>query len=161
MTRLPALGPNGEGWVAVQMVLFVGIAAAGGWLPGHPPSPLAELGITSGVLLILAGGALAVAGSAALRRSDAFTAVPRPLASARLTESGVYGLVRHPIYGGLILAAIGWAALRASFPGLLGAAALAAFFDLKRRREEAWLEARFPAYPAYRRRTRQFIPWIW
>lgn len=161
MTRLPALGPHGEGWVAIQVVLFAGIAAAGGWLPGHPTSPLAELWITAGPLLILAGGALAVAGSAALRRADAFTAVPRPLASARLTESGVYGLVRHPIYGGLILVAFGWAAFRGSLPALLGAAALAAFFDLKRRREEAWLEARFPAYPAYQRRTRQFIPWVW
>jgi protein-S-isoprenylcysteine O-methyltransferase Ste14 len=35
------------------------------------------------------------------------------------------------------------------------------FFDLKRRREEAWLEARFADYAAYRARTRRLIPWVY
>jgi len=36
---------------------------------------------------------------------------------------------------------------------------LAAFLYLKSAREEAWLEARYPGYAAYRARTPRFIPW--
>ncbi|MFP5342472.1 MAG: hypothetical protein ACLGIJ_06065 [Candidatus Limnocylindria bacterium] len=38
------------------------------------------------------------------------------------------------------------------------AAVLAIFFTLKSSREEAWLLDRFPAYAAYRGRTRRFLP---
>jgi len=37
-------------------------------------------------------------------------------------------------------------------------AALAAWLDLKSRREEAWLRGHYPEYEAYRRRTHRFIP---
>jgi protein-S-isoprenylcysteine O-methyltransferase Ste14 len=40
------------------------------------------------------------------------------------------------------------------------AVVLLGFFELKSRREETWLEERFPDYPAYRARTRRLIPWI-
>ena len=39
-------------------------------------------------------------------------------------------------------------------------AVLTGFFFLKSAREEAWLEARFDRYAAYRSRTKRFIPWI-
>ena len=42
------------------------------------------------------------------------TPFPEPLPGARLVESGAYRLVRHPIYGGLILGALGWGLLTAS-----------------------------------------------
>ena len=44
---------------------------------------------------------------------------------------------------------------------LLWAALLVVFFDIKSRREEAWLAARFPAYADYRRRVRKLIPFIY
>jgi len=88
------------------------------------------------------------------------TPLPRPRQDGALVETGVYALVRHPIYGGLILAALGWAMVRASIVAVILAAALAAFFRLKSSREERWLEMRYPDYAAYRARTRRFIPWI-
>ncbi len=160
-SRLPALGPRGEGWVAIQIVLFAVIAIAGITLPGGWTGPGAMLGAGAGGLVIVAAAALGVAGLAGLQAGDALTAVPHPRDGARLVEAGAYRLVRHPIYGAIVLGAIGWGLLRGSVATLAGAAILLVFFDLKRRREEAWLAARFPDYEAYRARTRSLIPWIW
>jgi protein-S-isoprenylcysteine O-methyltransferase Ste14 len=35
------------------------------------------------------------------------------------------------------------------------------FLDLKSRREERWLCAKFPDYPAYQRRVRRLIPFVY
>jgi protein-S-isoprenylcysteine O-methyltransferase Ste14 len=69
--------------------------------------------------------------------------------------------VRHPIYGGLVLAATGWALLTAAVPALVGAALLLAFFRLKSGREEVWLRDRYPGYAAYAARTRRLIPFLY
>ena len=157
MMRLPSLGPRGEGWVAIQALLLAATVAAGmvgpAWADGARVATTA-----SGSVLILGGGVLALLGIRDLR--DALTPLPYPLTDAELVETGVYALVRHPIYGGLVIASLGWALLTAS-PAAFGAAAvLLGFFELKSRREEAWLEERFPGYAAYRTRTRRLIPWI-
>jgi protein-S-isoprenylcysteine O-methyltransferase Ste14 len=87
--------------------------------------------------------------------------MPRPRADAQLVQTGVYALVRHPLYGALILGSIGYGLLMASPPTLLLAALLAAFFSLKSRREEAWLLDHFEGYAAYMERTRRFFPWLY
>jgi len=161
MSRLPALGPRGEGWVVIQLVIVASIAAAGLAMPGSSVGPGAGLGLLVGWGLVAAGGVLAIAGLVGLQGGDALTAVPHPREEARLVEHGAYGLVRHPIYGGLVVAAAGWAVARGSVAALAGTALLLVFFDLKRRREEAWLEARFAGYAEYRARTRRLIPWIY
>jgi len=35
------------------------------------------------------------------------------------------------------------------------------FYDLKSRREEAWLREQYPQYPAYAARTKRFIPYVY
>ena len=157
MTRLPSLGPRGEGWVLIQGVLLVLVAAAGWSLGPDWSGPLRLAGVIAGIVLILGGITLAVRGVVDL--GGAMTPLPRPRGDAELVETGVYAFVRHPIYGGLILAAFGWAIAQASIVAVATAAALATFLRLKSAREEAWLERRFPAYAAYRARTRRLIPW--
>ena len=78
-----------------------------------------------------------------------------------LRKDGVYGLVRHPMYGGALLLILGWALLSSPFVLLpLGLAAV--FLDAKRRREEAWLIEQHPGYADYRLEVpRRFIPWVW
>ena len=90
-----------------------------------------------------------------------FSPFPRPVEGAPLIETGAYRLVRHPIYGGLILGALGWALVTSSVVALVGGGLLFVLFAAKGRREEAWLAAIHPDYGAYQRRTKRLIPWIY
>jgi protein-S-isoprenylcysteine O-methyltransferase Ste14 len=157
-SRLPDLGCRGEGWFLLQLLLFGAIAVSGeaGHAWGGWPRQVA---IALGTVLVGCGGVLSLRGVFDLREN--LTPFPRPLPGARLVESGSYGLVRHPIYGGLILGALGWGLFTASPLALLGAVALTLFFDLKSRREEIWLSDQFEGYVAYRSRTRRLLPWIY
>lgn len=157
MTRLPSLGPRGEGWVVLQMLLLASTAVAG-WFGPAWEDGFRVVTTVLGAGLVAGGFALAVRGVRDLR--GALTPLPYPRAGGELIDSGVYGLVRHPIYGGLGLASVGWGLLTASFVALIAALVVFGFFELKSRREEAWLEGRFADYPAYRARTRRLIPWI-
>jgi protein-S-isoprenylcysteine O-methyltransferase Ste14 len=157
MSRLPDLGPRGEGWVIIQVILFAAIAACA-LLPEAWGGPLRTVTSVAGVALMVAGAVLVVRGLRDLGGS--LTAVPRPREDGILVETGVYARARHPIYGGLVLGALGWSLLQASPVGLLLAAVLLGFFALKSTREEAWLADRFPGYPAYRARTKRFVPFV-
>ncbi len=156
--RLPHLGPRGEGWVAVQGVLLVAIFGSSLLRPAWS-GPARLAGVAIGAGLVVAGITLAIAGLVTL--GDSLTAFPAPRPGAELVTHGAYRAVRHPIYGGLILGGLGWSLLAASPLGILLSALLAAFFDLKARREEAWLDGVHPAYATYRSRTRRLIPWIY
>lgn len=157
MTLLPSLGPRGEGWVLIQGVLLVVVVAAGWSLGPDWSGPLRLAGAVVGIVLITGGFVLAFRGVVDL--GGALTPLPRPRDDAELVETGAYAYVRHPIYGGLILASVGWAVFQASVVAVALAVTLAAFLRVKSAREEAWLEQRFPAYAAYRARTPRFIPW--
>jgi protein-S-isoprenylcysteine O-methyltransferase Ste14 len=157
--RLPSLGPRGEGWFAVQLLLMaaIGLSALLGldW-----PDALEVPAVLAGALLIAAGIALIVLGGVQL--GSALTPLPAPREGAELAVGGVYLHVRHPIYGGVVLVALGWALLFASVVGVVLTLLLAAFLELKARREEAWLVAHHPEYEEYRRRTRRkLLPWIY
>jgi protein-S-isoprenylcysteine O-methyltransferase Ste14 len=144
--------------VALQTValLAAGIAGTLGrpW-PGSARRPLALVG-----LAIAAGGGV-LAGAGIRHLGDALTAFPKPSGRGSMRDRGAYGLVRHPIYGGILLVSLGWSLLTSPV-ALVPAAALAAIFDGKRRREEAWLAERHEAYADYARRVRRrFVPYVW
>jgi protein-S-isoprenylcysteine O-methyltransferase Ste14 len=159
--RLPDLGPRGEGWVIAQLAL-IGILVLVG-LPGLTalwPSDLPGwLAFAAGVLALLLAGWTEVRAFRDLGRS--LTPLPRPRDDAELVESGIYARLRHPIYAGLILAALGWSALTRSLPAFAVAILLALVLDAKSRREEAWLVERYPSYPAYRLRSKRFLPGVY
>jgi protein-S-isoprenylcysteine O-methyltransferase Ste14 len=158
MSRLPSLGPRGEGWVVIQVVLFVLVVVAGTAGPAVEGAARVALALP-GAALVAAGAWLAVRGLLDLR--EALTPLPHPRDGAELVDTGAYRLVRHPIYGGLVLAATGWALLTAAIPALLGAAVLLAFFRLKSGREESWLRERYPGYAAYAAQTKRLIPYLY
>jgi protein-S-isoprenylcysteine O-methyltransferase Ste14 len=158
MSRLPDLGPRGEGWVVIQVVLFALVFVAGTIGPAVTGLVRFVL-VVPGLALGLAGGLLALRGLFDLR--DALTALPHPRDGAELVAAGSYRLVRHPIYGGIVLASTGWALFMAAPAALAGAAVLLVFFRLKSGREEAWLRDRYPGYAAYAARTRRLLPFLY
>jgi protein-S-isoprenylcysteine O-methyltransferase Ste14 len=156
--RLPSLGPRGEGWFAAQIVLFGVIFVAAGLGPqwgAGVRSATTALGLLLGAL----GGLLVLRGFVDLREN--LTPFPRPLERGRLVDTGSYSLVRHPIYGGLVIGAAGWSLSVASLPALAATVLLLGFFTLKSGREEVWLAEAYPGYDAYRTRTRRMIPWVY
>ncbi|HUD89448.1 MAG TPA: isoprenylcysteine carboxylmethyltransferase family protein [Xanthobacteraceae bacterium] len=83
-------------------------------------------------------------------------------ADHRVVDTGPYGLVRHPIYSGLIVSLLATAAAQATPTGLMGVALIVVGLWLKARAEERFLTAELgaDAYGAYRRRVPMLIPSI-
>lgn len=160
-SRLPALGPRGEGWVVFQFVLFAIIAIAGlRDLVGHDSvTPWGPAVSIVAIAAIVVGGGVAGRGIWDLR--SGLSPFPRPIAGAPLVESGAYRLIRHPIYSGLVLGGIGWGLVTGSILAIGAAALLFLLLAAKSHREEAWLAAIHPEYGAYQRRTKRLIPWIY
>jgi protein-S-isoprenylcysteine O-methyltransferase Ste14 len=158
-TRIPSLGRRGEGWVAGQLLLtaavflsaFLGRSWAGGY--GVAAYTAGAALLTLGVLLLAWAG---------LHLGASLTPFPAPRPSSKLRTSGPYALVRHPMYGGAILIALGWSIVFATVAGVGLTVVLAVFFDLKARREEVWLRERLDGYETYRARTpRRIVPYIY
>lgn len=157
-THVPALGSRGEGWVVLQVAFLLLIVVAG--FAGPAWAGVARLvGATAGAGLVTAGLALVGAGIGTLRRQ--LTPFPHPVPDGELITDGAFGLVRHPMYGGALLAALGWALLTASVLSIAVAAAVGVFLDLKSRREEAWLSEQHAGYEAYARSTRRLVPFVY
>jgi len=152
---------RGEWYVIVQVFLFALVLFGPRELPGLPRwgTPAATATLIAGALLIVAGGALGATGLLNLGRN--LTPLPHPKDDATLVQSGAYAIVRHPIYSGLILGALGWALVVASWLTLAYAVILFMFFDIKSRREERWLAGKFADYAAYQRRVRKLLPWVY
>lgn len=151
-------GERGEWWVVAQGALIAAAVVA----PKQReewPAGWRRLGRGIGVPLALAGVALAAAGVRDL--GENLTALPHPKDDATLVQGGIYGVVRHPIYGGVILTTLGAGLLTRNRARTLFGALFFAFFDAKARREEAWLTEKFPAYPAYRRSVKKLIPFVY
>jgi len=79
----------------------------------------------------------------------------------RVIDTGPYGIVRHPIYTGAILAMFAFAAARARPFDLLAALLVTVFFGCKARLEERFLQQEFgAAYDAYRQRVPMLVPFL-
>ena len=148
-------GTRGEWWVVGQLVLMAAVVFAPAdwrWTASR------GVWIAPGVLLVAVG--LGFAARGILDLGPSLSPFPRPRRDAILVQTGTFAHVRHPIYGGLILASVGWALWRTSGLHVALTAALAVYLHAKARHEEMLLLERFPAYAAYRTRTKQLIPWI-
>jgi len=98
-------------------------------------------------------------GLAALRmHGRKLTPLPEPNPALGLQRTGVYAVIRHPMYTGLLLSAFGLAILAQKPLAIAAAGALTAFFNLKAREEERRLQRNYPEYADYQRATGRFLP---
>ncbi len=81
-------------------------------------------------------------------------------ADHRIIDTGPYGIVRHPIYTGILLAAVATAAEQGTAASVVGLLAFALAFWIKARLEERFLSEQLGAadYDAYRGRVPMLIP---
>lgn len=113
-----------------------------------------------GVALFLAGGVLRLAPVFILGRRFSGLVAIQP--GHRLVTTGLYGVIRHPSYLGLLVNALGWALAFRSGVGLLLAALLLPPLLARIDAEERLLEAHFgAAYQAYRARTARLVPGLY
>ena len=151
-------GGRGGEWVAAQFAL-VGLTLLAPRRGPRWPRRLGRAARPLGAAALGAGAWLMARGFADLGAN--LTPFPQPKDDSTLVREGIYGEARHPIYGGLILIACGWALLTTNTVRLALAGTLAVLLRAKARREEVWLDARYPAYPAYRDDVPAFFPRPW
>ena len=152
-------------WRAGTLLSMIAIAVA--WrLLRHPrafgsvrlwwPTPALQW---LAVLVVIAGLAVSLWARATLGRNWSGTITLKQ--DHELIVSGPYRYVRHPIYTGILLMALGTAISNGWSSGFIVTALVLVTFWFKLRAEERLMAEHFPdRYPDYRRRTRALIPFV-
>ena len=140
--------------VAVQFILLIGLVI----LPTGTLWPYPEWLAISALILMLGGVMVVLFSLVALGK--AATATPVPKEGAPLRTTGLYALVRHPIYSGLLAAGLGLALRGGSVWHILVFIALIVLLSLKSRWEERMLMGVHPEYKSYAARVGRFVPGI-
>jgi protein-S-isoprenylcysteine O-methyltransferase Ste14 len=124
-----------------------------GW--SHAPLPV----IVVGNVLVLFGFVLVFL----VFHANSFTSAVIEVASEqRVIDSGPYATVRHPMYFGALVLAVGIPLALGSFIGLATLPPFAAILVWRLLDEERFLVERLPGYAAYREKTRyRLIPRVW
>lgn len=117
------------------------------------------LALWSGLALFTAGLIVAVAARIELGRNWSDIETAHLTSGHAVVSTGLYRFIRHPIYTGDLLLLPGLELALNSWL-VLGVAALAAVVSAKAAREERDLAGGLPAYAAYCRRTKRFIPFV-
>lgn len=138
--------------VLLQMLLLLALVI----LPHGNFWPVNAFVVATGLVLGVAGVALAVQG--AINLGPALTASPIPRARAPLSTQGVYGLVRNPIYTGFMLGGLALVLVGSSLVHVLAWFALIWVLAAKARWEERMLIDQHPDYSDYAARVGRFLP---
>jgi protein-S-isoprenylcysteine O-methyltransferase Ste14 len=141
--------------VAPAWMLFMAIdAGRSGW--SRLPAELAPVGAVAMML----GTWVAYAG---LRANHFASIIVRlqPKRGHRVIDRGPYAVVRHPIYAGAFLTALGTPLVLGSAWGLVGSAVLILLTARRAVLEERFLAEGLPGYRDYARRVRwRAVPWL-
>jgi protein-S-isoprenylcysteine O-methyltransferase Ste14 len=153
---------RGNRWVIAALAL-IGLLAA--YLPAYTDrrevwtldgDPLRWLG----VVLFAAGGALRLWPVFVLGRRFSGLVAIQP--GHTLVTSGIYGVIRHPSYLGLLVNALGWGLAFRSGVGVLLTALMIPPLLARIRAEERLLRTQFGAeYDAYCARTSRLMPGLY
>jgi protein-S-isoprenylcysteine O-methyltransferase Ste14 len=145
-------------WITrLHHALFLVVLAAG------PVERLVRSGAdawrVTGVALFAAGLLLYRAGGRTL--GDALSPFIGPRAGAPLVTHGLYAVLRHPIYLGQALIAVGAPLTLGCRATLAASAAAVAVLVLRIVREEEALARTFPDYARYAAKTKRLVPFVY
>ena len=149
-------------WVLIAFAL---IALVSGWLPAFADrvdfwTLDGDAVRWLGVVLFAAGGALRIWPVFVL--GPRFSGLVAIQPGHALVTNGIYGVIRHPSYLGLLVNALGWALAFRSGVGLLLVALIVPPLLARIGAEERMLHSQFgAAYDAYRGRTARLIPGLY
>lgn len=98
--------------------------------------------------------------AARLHLGPLWSSTSAPTEDHRIVDTGPYGIVRHPVYAGLLLAAVATALEGGRLEAIAGALVLVAAISLRAKLEERFLRRDLgdEAYASYRRRVPMLIP---
>ena len=153
---------RGNRWV---IVVFLVIGFLNGYLPAYTDRK--ELWTIDGdtirwlgVVLFAAGGALRIWPVFVLGHRFSGLVAIQP--EHTLVTNGIYRVIRHPSYLGLLINSLGWSLAFRSGIGVLLTALLIPPLLARINAEENLLQSHFgDGYNAYRSRTWRLIPWIY
>jgi protein-S-isoprenylcysteine O-methyltransferase Ste14 len=86
---------------------------------------------------------------------------PVPRDNSVLKTTGIYSMVRHPMYFTVLVLLLGVILYFQAFYSLIWLGIAFIFLVYKSKREEEFLLKRFPDYPDYSYRTKRIIPFIY
>jgi protein-S-isoprenylcysteine O-methyltransferase Ste14 len=153
---------RGNRWVVVA-VIVIGLVSA--YLPAWSDrvgfwTIDGEATRWIGVAIVAIGGVLRIAPVFIL--GNRFSGLVAIQPGHTLVTGGMYGVIRHPSYLGLLLSAFGWALAFRSGLGVLLAAILIPLIVVRMNSEEELLASQFGAeYAAYCERTSRLIPGLY
>lgn len=114
--------------------------------------------VLAGFVLFVMGLAIAVWARFVIGRSWGMPMTQRE--HTMLVTAGPYGLIRHPIYSGIMLAMLGTALALSNF-WAIPFVVLSGYFGYSAFIEERNMERRFPdAYPTYKQHTKMLVPFV-
>jgi protein-S-isoprenylcysteine O-methyltransferase Ste14 len=137
----------------VALLVFCALDHRFGW------SPVPAVVALIGDVLVAGGLALAMAVVLQNRYAAGNIAVAE---DQKVISTGLYGVVRHPMYTGAIIMAIGMPIALDSWWGLVGVVPLVAIVVLRILDEEKALVEELPGYADYLDKTRfRLVPFVW
>lgn len=153
---------RGNRWVLIPLGL---IGLLNGYLPAY--ADRMDIWVIDGdtirwlgVLLFALGGALRL--WPVFMLGDRFSGLVAIQPGHKLVTDGIYSIIRHPSYLGLLINSLGWSLAFRSGIGVLLTALLVPPILARIRSEEALLATEFgQPYEAYRSRTSRLIPGVY
>jgi protein-S-isoprenylcysteine O-methyltransferase Ste14 len=148
---------RGVGLRALIVIVVIALFRAGAF-KGH--GGLTHDAWREGVGLALFLGGLGLAVSARVYLGSNWGTPMSRKADPELVTTGPYRSIRHPIYSGIILAAVG-TTVAVSLYWVAAAVMAAAYFTYSSFVEERTMQEAFPdSYPGYKRATKRFVPFV-
>jgi protein-S-isoprenylcysteine O-methyltransferase Ste14 len=152
---------RGEHLVAIQFALVALYLFTPVWPDPRNADLYRQLVLFRWSILVVgmfAGAVLLIGGVIGIRKY--LTPLPYPVENNRLVDTGVFALVRHPLYSAQLFAAAGWTIYTLSLSHLLVTIVAYIFFNHKASKEEAWLTQRHPEYRDYAAKVGKFVPGV-